>query len=50
MLAALALLVAAPAAAQVLTAASPDGSNRISLQLNGSGTPVYAVSRGGSLV
>lgn len=49
-LAALALLIAAPAGAQVLTAVSPDGSNRISLQLNGAGTPVYAVSRGGSLV
>ncbi|MEP9360263.1 glycoside hydrolase family 97 protein [Sphingomonas sp. KR3-1] len=50
-LAALALLAAAPASAQqVLTAASPDGSNRIAIQLSGSGTPVYAVSRGGSLV
>jgi len=50
-LAALALLSAAPASAQqILTAISPDGSNRIAIQLNGSGTPTYAVSRSGNLV
>jgi alpha-glucosidase len=48
----MALLAAAPAAAQQqpLTAISPDGSNRIAIQLSGSGTPVYAVSRNGNLV
>jgi len=50
-LGALALLIAAPASAQqLLTAVSPDGSNRISIQLSSSGTPVYAISRAGSIV
>ncbi|HVJ03235.1 MAG TPA: glycoside hydrolase family 97 catalytic domain-containing protein, partial [Sphingomonas sp.] len=46
----LALLIAAPAAAQPLELLSPDGTNRITMQLNGNGAPVYTVSRRGAPV
>ena len=49
-LGALALLLAGPASAQTIQAVSPDGSNRITLQVSVTGTPVYTVSRGGALV
>jgi alpha-glucosidase len=50
LLGALALVFAAPAGAQPIEALSPDGSNRITLQLSTTGTPVYTVSRGGAAV
>jgi alpha-glucosidase len=50
LLGALALVFAAPAGAQTIEALSPDGSNRITLQLSTTGTPVYTVSRGGAAV
>jgi alpha-glucosidase len=45
-----ALLVAGSAGAQTAEAVSPDGSNRITMQVSVTGTPVYTVSRGGALV
>lgn len=50
LLGAVALLVAAPAAAQPFTLASPDGSNLIVAGLNGQGTPMYRVERRGTVV
>ena len=46
----LALLLATPAAAQTLGAVSPDGTNRITLQLSTTGSPVYTVTRNGAPV
>jgi alpha-glucosidase len=49
LLGALALLTATPAAAQI-ELASPDGANKITIELNNQGTPTYKVERGGALV
>lgn len=43
-------LWATPAWAQRLELASPDGANRVTLELNGAGTPVYTVARKGAAV
>ncbi|WP_346775488.1 glycoside hydrolase family 97 protein [Sphingomonas sp. G-3-2-10] len=46
----LALMLAAPAAAQVHEVASPDGTNRIAIGLNANGTPLYRVTRRGAQI
>lgn len=43
-------LTALPAAAQGLDLVSPDGSNRIAVQLSAAGNPVYSVTRHGEAV
>jgi alpha-glucosidase len=43
-----ALLLAGPTSAQTLEALSPDGTNRITMQVSVTGTPVYTVSRNGA--
>ncbi|WP_404338252.1 glycoside hydrolase family 97 protein [Sphingomonas sp. MMS12-HWE2-04] len=43
-------LSALPAAAQDLELVSPDGTNRIALQLSAAGSPVYTVARRGAAV
>jgi alpha-glucosidase len=49
-IAVVAMLSAAPASAQRLELASPDGTNRITLQASTTGTPVYTVARRGAPV
>jgi alpha-glucosidase len=50
LLGAIALLIAVPAAAQTSVVTSPDGTNAITVGVNGQGTPMYSVARRSSQV